>query len=165
MGAWNWLDWVLAIVLVASIIPAIKKGFARELISLASVILALIIAALEYPRAATWFLDLTNSHQVAMAAGFNHLCGRSSRRCSDFIFRRVVDQNRGGGMVRPLPRRSFRSRSRRHYRFHRADGSHGLCHQKPSREPVPASSIHFDWSPSHCPRDAAKPARRISFRI
>jgi membrane protein required for colicin V production len=70
MGAWNWLDWVLAIVLVASIIPAIKKGFVRELISLASVILALIIAALEYPRAATWFQDLTNSHQVAMAAGF-----------------------------------------------------------------------------------------------
>lgn len=70
MGAWNWLDWILVIILVASIIPAIKRGFVRELISLASVIVALIIAALEYPRAAAWFQDLTKSREVAMAAGF-----------------------------------------------------------------------------------------------
>ncbi len=67
---WNWLDWILCIIIVVSILMAAKKGFTRELISLASVVAGLAIAALGYEWAATWFEDLTRSHEVALAAGF-----------------------------------------------------------------------------------------------
>ncbi|MGH9395562.1 MAG: CvpA family protein [Terriglobia bacterium] len=70
MAIWNWVDWILAIVIVLSIALAVKKGFVRELISLAAVVLGLILAAVEYHRAAAWFDDLTKSHQIALACGF-----------------------------------------------------------------------------------------------
>lgn len=70
MGTWNWLDWTLAAVVVASVVAAILKGFIRELISLASVVAGLVIAALGYQRAAVWFEDVTRSHEVALGAGF-----------------------------------------------------------------------------------------------
>jgi membrane protein required for colicin V production len=70
MGTWNWLDWILAVVVVGSVLAAILKGFVRELISLASVVAGLVIAALGYQRAALWFDDLTRSHNVALGLGF-----------------------------------------------------------------------------------------------
>ncbi len=70
MGSWNWLDWILAAVVVVSIGAAILKGFIRELISLASVVVGLIVAAVGYTRAAPWFEDLTKSHEIALGAGF-----------------------------------------------------------------------------------------------
>jgi membrane protein required for colicin V production len=70
MGIWNWLDWILAAILVASVAGAILKGFVRELISLAAVVAGLVIAALGYPQVAVWFEDLTRSHQVALGLGF-----------------------------------------------------------------------------------------------
>ncbi len=70
MGAWNWLDLILAAVVVASVAAAVLKGFIRELISLAAVVAGLAIAALGYRRAAFWFEDLTRSREVALGAGF-----------------------------------------------------------------------------------------------
>lgn len=70
MAFWNWIDWLLAIIVVVSIILAVKKGFVRELISLAAVIVGLVVAAVEYHRAAAWFADLVKSHEVALACGF-----------------------------------------------------------------------------------------------
>jgi len=70
MGTCNWLDWILAAVVVVSVVAAILKGFLRELISLASVVAGLVIAALGYQRAALWFDDLTRSHDVALGLGF-----------------------------------------------------------------------------------------------
>jgi membrane protein required for colicin V production len=70
MGAWNWLDWTLALIVLASVVAAILKGFVRELISLASVVAGLVIGALGYQRAALWFDDLTRSHSVALGLGF-----------------------------------------------------------------------------------------------
>ena len=70
MGAWNWLDWTFAAVVAGSVIFAIMKGFVRELISLAALVAALVIAAVAYPRAALWFEDLTKSHDVALGLGF-----------------------------------------------------------------------------------------------
>jgi membrane protein required for colicin V production len=67
---WNWVDWLLVGIMVVSVVFAIRKGFVRELISLAAVIMGIILAALWYPRAATWYEDLTKSHDVALAAGF-----------------------------------------------------------------------------------------------
>ena len=70
MNTWNWLDWTLTLVVVASIAAAAMKGFTRELIALASVVAGLVVAALGYTWAAAWFEDLTRSHDVALAAGF-----------------------------------------------------------------------------------------------
>jgi membrane protein required for colicin V production len=70
MGAWNWLDWVLATVIVVSVVTAMMKGFVREMISLAAVIAALIVAAVEYRQVAVYFEDITKSHEVALGAAF-----------------------------------------------------------------------------------------------
>jgi membrane protein required for colicin V production len=70
MGAWNWLDWTFAVIVAGSVIAAVIKGFTRELISLASLVTALVVAAIAYPRAALWFEDLTKSHEVALGLGF-----------------------------------------------------------------------------------------------
>jgi membrane protein required for colicin V production len=70
MGAWNWLDWTFAAIVVVSVIAAIIKGFTRELISLASLVIGLVVAAVAYPRAALWFEDLTKSHEIALGLGF-----------------------------------------------------------------------------------------------
>lgn len=70
MGTWNGLDWVLAAIVLLSATAAIVKGFVRELISLAAVVIGLVVAALGYQRAALWFEDLTRSHSVALGLGF-----------------------------------------------------------------------------------------------
>jgi membrane protein required for colicin V production len=70
MGTWNWLDWVLTVIVAASTAAAVVKGFIRELISLATLVAALVIAALGYARAAVWFEDLTKSHTIALGVGF-----------------------------------------------------------------------------------------------
>ena len=70
MGAWNWLDWTFAAIVAGSVIAAVIKGFTRELISLASLVAGLVVAAVAYPRAALWFEDLTKSHEVALGLGF-----------------------------------------------------------------------------------------------
>ena len=46
------------------------KGFVQELISLASVLIGLVVAAVGYTRAALWFDDLTKSHEIALGLGF-----------------------------------------------------------------------------------------------
>ena len=70
MGFWNWLDGVLTAVVVVSTVAAALKGFIRELISLATLLAAVVIAALGYTRAAVWFEDLARSHAIALGAGF-----------------------------------------------------------------------------------------------
>lgn len=70
METWNWLDCILAAIVVASIVAAGMKGFVQELISLASVVVGLIVAAIGYTRAALWFEDLTKSHEIALGLGF-----------------------------------------------------------------------------------------------
>jgi membrane protein required for colicin V production len=70
MPIWNWLDCTLAVILAASVLTAAMKGFVRELISLASVLIGLVLAAIGYARAAVWFDDLTKSHEIALGLGF-----------------------------------------------------------------------------------------------
>jgi membrane protein required for colicin V production len=70
MGTWNWLDYLLAAVVVASVVMAMMKGFVQALISMASVLIGLVVAAIGYPRAALWFDDLTKSHEIALGLGF-----------------------------------------------------------------------------------------------
>ncbi|PYV15490.1 MAG: hypothetical protein DMG21_14940 [Acidobacteria bacterium] len=70
MGAWNWLDWTLAVIVAVSVAGALHKGFVRELISLASLVGALGVATAGYHWAAVWFADLTPSPQIAQGAAF-----------------------------------------------------------------------------------------------
>jgi len=70
MGGWNWLDWTFAAIVAVSVIAAVIKGFVRELISLASLVAGVVVAAIGYPRAALWFEDLTKSHEIALGLGF-----------------------------------------------------------------------------------------------
>lgn len=70
MSTWNWLDWVLTAMVVASVAAAAVKGFVRELISIGTLMAALVIAALGYRGAGIWFEDLTKSHTIALGAGF-----------------------------------------------------------------------------------------------
>lgn len=67
---WNWLDGVLAAIVLFSVLTAIFKGFVRELIALAAVLAGLLVAALGYHRASVWFDDLTRSHEVALGLAF-----------------------------------------------------------------------------------------------
>ena len=70
MNTWNWLDCILAAIVVASVVAAMMKGFVQELIALASALIGLAVAAFGYTRAALWFDDLTKSHEVALGMGF-----------------------------------------------------------------------------------------------
>lgn len=70
MGVWNWLDWILAAILVLSVVAAILKGFVRELIALAALVAAVVVAAAGYRLAAIWFEDLAKSHEIALGLGF-----------------------------------------------------------------------------------------------
>jgi len=70
MGAWNWLDWILAAVVLVSVVSAIGKGFVSELISLATVLAGLVVAAVKYRAVAVYFEDIARSHEVALAAAF-----------------------------------------------------------------------------------------------
>jgi membrane protein required for colicin V production len=70
MSTWNWVDCILAAIIVASVVTAMMKGFVQELISLASVLIGLVVAAIGYSRAALWFDDLTKSHDIALGLGF-----------------------------------------------------------------------------------------------
>lgn len=104
MGAWNWLDWTLAAVVVVSVLAAFQKGLVRELISLAAVVAGLVVATLGYSRAASWFADLTDSRQTARGFAFatlflvtvlvgallSHLAGKLVKRVGLQFFDRLL---------------------------------------------------------------------------
>jgi membrane protein required for colicin V production len=68
--AWNWLDGIILGVVAISVVAAMWEGIIREIISLASFIIGLAVAALQYPRAASWFRGATDSPEVAKGLGF-----------------------------------------------------------------------------------------------
>jgi membrane protein required for colicin V production len=70
MAHWNWVDWVLATIVLVSVATAIWKGFVTELIALASVITGLVIAAFNYERLAPLLQAFTRSRGVALGVSF-----------------------------------------------------------------------------------------------
>jgi membrane protein required for colicin V production len=70
MGSWNGLDWVLAAIVLLSVVAATVKGFAREIISLGSVVAGLAVAALGYRQIAPGLEDLTRSEIIAEGVSF-----------------------------------------------------------------------------------------------
>jgi len=67
---WNWLDWVLLGIVGVSVVAGIWQGLIREIISLASLAGGLILAGLEYPRAAEWIGAYVASQNAAKCLGF-----------------------------------------------------------------------------------------------
>ena len=66
----NWLDIVLAIIIVSSVMMSFRKGLSREVIGLVSVVLALIFGAWFYGTAGSFLLRYVSSPKIANFAGF-----------------------------------------------------------------------------------------------
>ena len=66
----NWLDLVLAVIMLASVLSSFRKGFSREVIGLVSVCLALLLGIWLYGSAAGYLLRYVHSRQTANFAGF-----------------------------------------------------------------------------------------------
>lgn len=66
----NWVDIVLLVILATSIITSFRKGFSREVISLVSVVLALVLGSWFYGTAGSFLLPYLSSRSMAMFGGF-----------------------------------------------------------------------------------------------
>jgi membrane protein required for colicin V production len=66
----NWLDIILGIILVASVVRSFRKGLSREVIGLVAVVLALLFGTWFYGAAGAFLLSYVSSPRVANFAGF-----------------------------------------------------------------------------------------------
>jgi membrane protein required for colicin V production len=66
----NWFDLLLLVILAASVLTSVRKGLSREVISLASVILALLMGVWFYGTAGALFTPYVSSPGVAHLLGF-----------------------------------------------------------------------------------------------
>ena len=66
----NVLDWIVVVIIVSSVISSILKGFAREAISLAAVILGLLLASWFYPQAGSLVSAYVKTQEIASLVGF-----------------------------------------------------------------------------------------------
>jgi membrane protein required for colicin V production len=66
----NWLDIILAVLLVGAIVMGFIKGLIRELIGLVVVILGIVLAARWYPPVAKFFSSIINNAPAAKFLGF-----------------------------------------------------------------------------------------------
>ncbi len=66
----NWLDYLLAMVLAASVLAGILKGFARSLVGLIAVVAGLLCGLWFYGVVGAFFYDYLSSRQLAHFVGF-----------------------------------------------------------------------------------------------
>lgn len=66
----NWLDFVLAIILLASGIAGFRRGLSRQIISLVSGVLALLLGIWFYGTVGFYLLPYASSRTMANACGF-----------------------------------------------------------------------------------------------
>jgi len=66
----NFLDWVILALVAISVIGSLLKGFARETISLGSVLLGLVLASWCYPVVAVFFDRYVRTKDIAAMLGF-----------------------------------------------------------------------------------------------
>jgi membrane protein required for colicin V production len=64
------LDWIFVVILITSIISSILKGFAREAISLASIVVGLLLASWFYPWAGAFYAAFVKTNDIAWLLGF-----------------------------------------------------------------------------------------------
>jgi membrane protein required for colicin V production len=66
----NWLDFVLALILVASGIAGLRRGFSRQVIGLISGVLALLLGIWFYGTVGFYLLPYVSTRTMANAGGF-----------------------------------------------------------------------------------------------
>ena len=66
----NWLDILLAIILLVCMARGFRRGFSRQIIGLVSGVLALLLGIWFYGIPAAWFAPYLSSPALASAAGF-----------------------------------------------------------------------------------------------
>jgi len=66
----NWLDILLLLILAGSVFTSFRKGFSREIISLISVVLAIVLGIWFYGIAGALFVPYLSSPAAAHLAGF-----------------------------------------------------------------------------------------------
>jgi membrane protein required for colicin V production len=66
----NWLDIVVLLVVAWSVVTAFRKGLVREILGLASVVLALLLGLWFYGTAAGYLAPYMSSRSLANAVGF-----------------------------------------------------------------------------------------------
>jgi membrane protein required for colicin V production len=64
------LDWIILVLLVASIVSSILKGFARETISLVSVVVGLLLGSWFFPLFSQFFRRFVKTQDIASLLGF-----------------------------------------------------------------------------------------------
>jgi membrane protein required for colicin V production len=71
MSAFTFVDWLILIIVLASVVFAALKGFTRELIGMGSMVLAFILASWFYTAAAEPFKDVVKTENLALFLGFS----------------------------------------------------------------------------------------------
>ena len=70
MSSFNWLDYVLMVVLGFSAVSAFRKGFSREIVGLVASALAIVLAMWFYGVTGGFFRSWVDSDRVANLIGF-----------------------------------------------------------------------------------------------
>ncbi|MGC2211535.1 MAG: CvpA family protein [Candidatus Korobacteraceae bacterium] len=102
----NGLDWLIAIILVLSVLHAAAQGFVFELFSLVGTVFGYLLAAWEYPVVARYIAPYVKSNLVAGGAGFllifvavvilAGIAGRIARWATSSVGLRWFDRLLGG---------------------------------------------------------------------
>ena len=66
----NWLDFVLALILIASGVAGFRRGFSRQIIALISVVVALLLGLWFYGIVGMYLTPYASSRTIADAGGF-----------------------------------------------------------------------------------------------
>ena len=66
----NSLDWVILAIVFISVLGSLLKGFAREAISLGSVVVGIVLASWLYPMTTSFFLQFVTGQDLAAILGF-----------------------------------------------------------------------------------------------
>jgi membrane protein required for colicin V production len=67
---WNWLDWLLALIVILSVLSGASEGFVQGLVGLASLVVGLIVAAEGYQALGAKLGAFIHSSDVARAVAF-----------------------------------------------------------------------------------------------
>ncbi len=102
----NGLDWLIAGILVLSVVHAASQGFVFELFSLGGTVLGYLLAAWEYPVAAGYLAPYVKNELIASGAGFllifvtvviaAGVAGRIARWATKSVGLRLIDRLLGG---------------------------------------------------------------------
>ncbi|MDP9054088.1 MAG: CvpA family protein [Acidobacteriota bacterium] len=66
----NWLDWLLILILLFSVVMSARKGFSREIVGLAAAALAIVLGMWFYGLAGSFLIPYVSSTRVANLIGF-----------------------------------------------------------------------------------------------